>query len=407
MPLLLLSALALTVGIVVGVIAWRYPRIPSAPAAPAIDTARKVGETVARWPRLRAGVRTRLDPATATGLLLTLALALAIGGGVLIGLLAYFVRTRSGLTGIDARVAAWAFRHASPMSTHVLDVVTQFGSISTVIALCVVLAVAETIRERTVWVVVFLLAVVGGEELLTTTVKDLVDRLRPTFNPAAATLGPSFPSGHSATAAAFYATAALLLGRWRGRPVRAVLAGLAAGIAVAVAASRVLLDVHWLSDVIAGLALGWAWFAVCGIAFGGRILRFGAGAQAAARYSQPLDAPKTTVKHLANSMSLPARAARNESLFRAANEEVEAAARGSSAMFVEFVCECSRVDCAQPVSLTLTEYEEIRKVATHFVVRPDHVDEEVEVVVDSGEGRYLVVEKIGDAGRTAVALDPR
>ena len=37
-----------------------------------------------------------------------------------------------------------------------------------------------------------------------------------------------------------------------------------------------LLGVHWLSDVIAGLALGWAWFAVCAIAFGGRLLRFGA-----------------------------------------------------------------------------------------------------------------------------------
>ena len=151
------------------------------------------------------------------------------------------------------------------------------------IGLCVVLAVAETIRERTVWVMVFLVAVLGGEELLSTTVKDLVDRLRPTFNPAAATLGPSFPSGHSATAAAFYAAAALLLGRWRARPTRAVLAGLAVGIAVAVAASRVLLDLHWLSDVIGGLALGWAWFAVCGIAFGGRILRFGAGAETAAR----------------------------------------------------------------------------------------------------------------------------
>ena len=37
---------------------------------------------------------------------------------------------------------------------------------------------------------------------------------------------------------------------------------------------------HWLSDVIAGLALGWAWFAVCSIAFGGRLLRFGATAEA-------------------------------------------------------------------------------------------------------------------------------
>ena len=120
--------------------------------------------------------------------------------------------------------------------------------------------------------------------------------MRPTFNPAAATLGPSFPSGHSATAAAFYATAALLLGRWRGRPARAVLAGLAAGIAVAVAASRVLLDVHWLSDVIAGLALGWAWFAVCAIAFGGRILRFGAAAETAARVADATEAAEAGVR---------------------------------------------------------------------------------------------------------------
>ena len=50
-----------------------------------------------------------------------------------------------------------------------------------------------------------------------------------------------------------------------------------------VAGSRVLLGVHWLSDVIAGLALGWAWFCVCAIAFGGRLLRFGAAAETAER----------------------------------------------------------------------------------------------------------------------------
>ena len=69
-----------------------------------------------------------------------------------------------------------------------------------------------------------------------------------------------------------------------------MLTGLAAGIAVAVAASRVLLDVHWLTDVIAGLALGWAWFAVCAIAFGGRILRFGAAAETAARVADATEA---------------------------------------------------------------------------------------------------------------------
>jgi len=115
---------------------------------------------------------------------------------------------------------------------------------------------------------------------LTTTIKELADRVRPALNPVAATLGPSFPSGHSSWSAAFFAAAALLLARGRGRRGRIVLAGLAVGIAVTIAATRVLLDVHWLSDVVAGLALGWAWFAACAIAFGGRLLRFGAEAEA-------------------------------------------------------------------------------------------------------------------------------
>jgi|SRR5581483_1978584 len=286
MPVLVLLVLALTVGLVVGFLAWRYPRIAKPTSAPALDSAEKVGETVGKHPRLRMLLKARLDPTLATGLALTLALLLVIGGGVLLGVLTYLVRTNAHLAGIDKSVAKWGSGHATPTSTHLLDDVTQLGSIYVIVVLCVILAAAETIRERTVWVVPFVLAVMGGEEALTLTIKQLVDRLRPTFNPAAATLGPSFPSGHSATSAAFYATLALLLGRGRARPTRALLTGLAAGVAVGVAASRVLLDVHWLTDVIAGLSLGWAWFALCAIAFGGRILRFGAAAEVAARVAK-------------------------------------------------------------------------------------------------------------------------
>ena len=141
------------------------------------------------------------------------------------------------------------------------------------VGLALVLAAIDFYRTRSRWSLPFLLTVMAGMELLTLGVKDLVGRVRPALDPAAASLGPSFPSGHSATSAAFYAAAALILGRTLQRRPRQILTGLAVGIAVAVAASRVLLDLHWLSDVVGGLALGWGWFALCAVMFGGRLLR--------------------------------------------------------------------------------------------------------------------------------------
>jgi undecaprenyl-diphosphatase len=283
MPLLVLILAAAGSACVATLTAWRYPRLSAGSPASAFEAARKAGEAVAKRPSLRRRVAPRFDPHAATGLALTLALALTIGGGVGLGALAYLERTNAHLNRLDRSVGSWGYDHRSAASTHGLRIVTQLGSITTIVVLCVVVASIETFRTRSAWLLPFLVVVLGGEEVLTISIKDLANRARPSFDPAAvAGLGPSFPSGHSATAAAFYAGAALLLGRRRGHVSRAILTGLAVGIAVAVASSRVLLDVHWVSDVIAGLLLGWAWFAVSAIAFGGRLLRFGAPAEAAA-----------------------------------------------------------------------------------------------------------------------------
>jgi hypothetical protein len=59
--------------------------------------------------------------------------------------------------------------------------------------------------------------------------------------------------------------------------------------------SRVLLDLHWLSDVIGGLSLGWAWFALCSVVFGGRLLIPTAGVDvAAAEAAAPSRSKKLT-----------------------------------------------------------------------------------------------------------------
>ena len=263
MTLLLLVILALVSAAAVGALMWRWT-----------GSARRAGP-----PRTRAALATRLDPEVATGLALTLALVLIVAGGLVLAVLAHLVRGDGDLVRLDESVALWGDRHATPFSTGVLNAVTDLGEPMVVAVLAAALAIAETVRTRSRWVVPFLLLVVAGNGALTTTVKHLADRVRPAVNPVAETLGPSFPSGHSSWSIAFFAAAALLLGRGRDRRARALLAATAAALVVMVAGSRVLLSVHWLSDVIAGLALGAAWFSICAIAFGGRLLRFGALAE--------------------------------------------------------------------------------------------------------------------------------
>ena len=143
------------------------------------------------------------------------------------------------------------------------------------VVIAVVVAVVEARRSRTRAVLWFMLLVVGGAVVLMNLTKYVVDRPRPDIAQLTGFSGSSFPSGHSVFAAATFAAAAFLIGRGRSHNVKSVLAGCVVAIAVAVATTRAMLGVHWLTDVLAGLALGWGWFALCSIAFGGRLLRFG------------------------------------------------------------------------------------------------------------------------------------
>ena len=105
----------------------------------------------------------------------------------------------------------------------------------------------------------FVLVARVGAMVLSTGLKLAVDRTRPVFDePIATALGASFPSGHALGSAAFYASLAVLVLPQAAKRVLAT----AAVLAGAVAASRVLLGVHFPSDVIAGLLIGWGWIAL-------------------------------------------------------------------------------------------------------------------------------------------------
>lgn len=88
-----------------------------------------------------------------------------------------------------------------------------------------------------------------------------VHRLRPTLEPhLVVEKTNSFPSGHSAASMIFFLTLALLLthsGPWRRLAAAgAVIASLVVGT------TRVMLGVHWPSDVIGGWAFGIVWVIV-------------------------------------------------------------------------------------------------------------------------------------------------
>jgi membrane-associated phospholipid phosphatase len=286
MPFLALLLIATAAGL----LAWRLA-MRGLPEDVAGRAEREIREEVQESPwRLR--MRARLDPEAATGLALTAALVLIAVGGVVVGLLALLLRHSGTLVEADRWAARWGNDHASHLSTVGLKAVTTLGSSAAIAVMAIAVALVELRRVGNRWIVPFLLVVTLGDSLVTNLIKAAVHRARPTFNPDAALLGPSFPSGHSSQAAAFFAAAALLLARRRSRRTRSALIGFAVALAVAVACSRVLLDFHWVSDVVAGLTLGWACFAVCAIAFGGRMLDFGAPVRKAAAQTEAPPAPR-------------------------------------------------------------------------------------------------------------------
>ena len=101
------------------------------------------------------------------------------------------------------------------------------------------------------------------------------------------------------------------------------------------------------------------------------------------------------------------RIAGNEARFREVNEALSRGQwPGEGDAASGFRCECAALGCNRLVELTLTEYERVRSHPRHFVVLPGHHREDVEKVVETQPG-YFIVEKVDDAGELEEETDPR
>lgn len=134
--------------------------------------------------------------------------------------------------------------------------VTDAGSpvsVDVLTGLAVVVLLLRSRPRAAVYVLVVRLVELGVE----TGLKWIIERPRPTVPVVLTTASASsFPSGHAAGTAALGASLLVLALPHIGRSARVLLVSAAVVVAVAVATSRVVLGVHYPSDVLAGLLLG-------------------------------------------------------------------------------------------------------------------------------------------------------
>jgi membrane-associated phospholipid phosphatase len=200
-------------------------------------------------PRLRAR----------TGLVL-LALAVSV-----FSLLALDLIWHGPITAADAGISNWFHQHNRPLLTWLLLAVTYLHGTGSIYVMAALAALWLVRTRQSSWLPSLLLSVPGGL-ILNALVKQTFQRTRPSFDAPVftATGSYSFPSGHAAGATVFWGFALVLLLAHQPR-LRWRVAGTVVAVAMVAltALSRVYLGAHYPSDVLAAIAEGVAWLALC------------------------------------------------------------------------------------------------------------------------------------------------
>jgi len=150
-----------------------------------------------------------------------------------------------------------------------LTVLQMFAAVTvlantTTLWLLAITGAAVLLSQRRYTLALVWTAAIAGNGILTRILKTVFARARPVYEHQLFTAdGWSFPSGHSSGAVAAYGVLAYVL--VRSTPViwHLPIVLIATTIIFATGCSRIFLQVHYASDVLAGFASGLAWLAVC------------------------------------------------------------------------------------------------------------------------------------------------
>jgi undecaprenyl-diphosphatase len=158
---------------------------------------------------------------------------------------------------------AQQWRAAHPLVEAVMREFSSLGSTAVMTLFTVLVALYLASVGRIGRAVAVSVAMITGA-LAVTALKAGFGRARP--DPSFAALvqdGLSFPSGHASMSAVFYLTVGVLVARRHdGLHLRAFVVATAVFMTVLVGVTRVMLGVHWASDVLAGWAFGAGWAAL-------------------------------------------------------------------------------------------------------------------------------------------------
>ncbi len=227
--------------------------------------------TMVGWSALRMPVWARVRERAEERVSLPLALVLrgAMGLAVIVTAAALFAEIAEHI-GPDGRVsraddllAATLRADLSAGTLQLFAAFTHGGDVLVLALLGTGVAAALWLAGRRALAAGWVMAV-GGNALLNPLLKGIFERVRPVHDHGfARETSWSFPSGHSSGAMVAYGMLAyialrLLPARWH---LPALL--LAAAVIFTIGCSRVLLQVHYASDVVAGFASGLAWLTVC------------------------------------------------------------------------------------------------------------------------------------------------
>ncbi|WP_158579916.1 phosphatase PAP2 family protein [Geodermatophilus marinus] len=179
-------------------------------------------------------------------------------------------RSWSPLAGLDGDVAAGLndVVSDSPVLVTALQVVTDLGGTGTAVFVLVLLTVVLVVRDHR-RLAAFVATTGLGLAVLGPVTKAVVDRARPVVeSPVVATpSNASFPSGHSMTALVTWGVVLLVALPAVHRRARRWLIAATVVVVVAVGFTRLALGVHFVSDVLAGWALGAGWLAATTASF--------------------------------------------------------------------------------------------------------------------------------------------